>query len=357
MKKYGELLKKTLIMIKGINLAAEEAAKSRLDNLTKPLGSLGRLEEIVIKVAGITGMARPVVDKKTIIIMCADNGVVEEGVSSCPKSVTAEVTKNFTRGITGVNVLSSHAGVEILPVDIGVAELLGCSGVVDKKIMPGTHNMAKGPAMSREETIRAIETGIEIVGGLYEKGVQMLGTGEMGVGNTTTSSAVAAVLTDSHIEDLVGRGAGLSTEGLKHKIDVIRKAIILNEPDANDAIDVLSKVGGLDIAGLVGCYLGAAAYRIPIVIDGFIAGVAALVAAHIEPRAKAFMIASHGSAEPGSKVVLEKLGLEPLLMLGMRLGEGSGAAVSFHIIDAAFEAYNKMGTFDDANIEQYEPLV
>ncbi len=356
MNKYSELLEKTIAKITGPDIVAQQAAKRRLDSLTKPLGSLGRLEEIVIRIAGITGEARPVVDKKTIIIMCADNGVAEEGISSCPKSVTAEVTRNFTRGITGVNILSSHAGAEIVPVDIGVEGQLDCCGIVDKKIMRGTRNMAKGPAMTREEALRAIDAGIETVNELKEKGARMFGTGEMGVGNTTTSSAVAAVLTGRQLDSLVGRGAGLSSEGLEHKIEVIRDSILLNKPDADDAVDVLAKVGGLDIAGLAGCYLGAAACRIPIVIDGFIAGVAALVAARIMPDSREFMIASHGSAEPGSKAVLEALGLEPLLMLGLRLGEGTGAALAFHIIDAAFEAYNKMGIFGDANIEQYKPL-
>lgn len=350
------LLNRTLDKIKGLDMQAQAAAQARLDSLTKPLGSLGRLEDIARQVAGITGKVRPDVDKKAIIIMCADNGVVEEGVSSCPKSVTASVTQNFTRGITGVNVLSAHAGADIVVVDIGVDAQLEGKGILDKKIRRGTWNIAKGPAMTREEAVKAIETGIEIVCELSQKGINLLGTGEMGIGNTTTSSAIAAVLTGKSLETLVGRGSGLTDEGLHSKIKVIKRAIEINKADPFDPLDVLSKLGGFDIAGLTGCYIGAAACRIPILIDGFIASVAALVAARLKPETKQFMFASHGSAEPGSNAVHEAIGLEPLLMLGMRLGEGTGAAIAFHIIDAAFAAYNNMGTFGDAQIEQYKPL-
>lgn len=350
------LLYDTLDKIRGLDEGARSAAQIRLDSLTKPLGSLGRLEDIVKQVAGITGNARPSVDRKSIIIMCADNGVVEEGVSSCPKSVTATVTQNFTRGITGVCVLSAHAGAGIIVVDVGVDAKLEGVGILDRKIRRGTWNIAKGPAMTREEAIKGIETGIETVNELSRKGVQLLGTGEMGIGNTTTSSAMAAVFTGKSLETLVGRGSGLTDEGLCNKINVIRRAIEVNKPDASEPLDVLSKLGGFDIAGLTGCFIGAAANRIPILIDGFIASVAALTAVRLKPEIRQYLIASHGSAEPGSRAVLGEIGLEPLLMLGMRLGEGTGAAVAFHIIDAAFAAYDGMGTFDDARIEQYKPL-
>ena len=350
------MLNSMLDKIRGLDAEAQAAAQARLDSLTKPLGSLGRLEDIIKQVAGITGNVRPIVNNKKIIIMCADNGVVEEGVSSCPKSVTATVTLNFTRGITGVCVLSAHAGADIVVVDIGVDAQLECSGILDKKIRRGTGNIARGPAMSREEAVKGIETGIEVVCELSKKGVNLLGTGEMGIGNTTTSSAMAAVLTRKSLEMLVGRGSGLTDEGLNNKIEVIRRAIEVNKPDASDPLDVLSKLGGFDIAGLVGCYIGAAACRIPILIDGFIASVAALTAVRMKPEIKQFLIASHGSAEPGSCAVHKAIGLEPLLILGMRLGEGTGAAIAFHIIDAAFAAYNNMGTFGDAQIEQYKPL-
>ena len=350
------LLKNALDRIKGLDKQTQAAVQARLDSLTKPLGSLGRLEEIVKQVSGITGKVRPAVDKKSIIIMCADNGVVEEGVSSCPKSVTASVTRNFTRGITGVCVLAAHAGADIVVVDIGVDTQLEDKGIIHKKIRRGTDNIARGPAMTRDEAVKAIETGIEIVYELNQKGVNLLGTGEMGIGNTTTSSAIAAVLTGKSLKTLVGRGSGLSDEGLDRKLEVIKRAIEVNKPDSSDPLDVLSKLGGFDIAGLTGCFIGAAVCRIPILIDGFIASVAALLAVRLKPEIKQFLFASHGSAEPGSNAVHEALGLEPLLMLGMRLGEGTGAAVAFHVIDAAFAAYNGMGTFADAQIEQYKPL-
>jgi nicotinate-nucleotide--dimethylbenzimidazole phosphoribosyltransferase len=333
-----------------------DRAQVRLDSLTKPLGSLGRLEEIVKQLAGITGDLFPEVNKKTVIIMCADNGVVEEGVSSCPQNVTSAVTRNFLKGFTGINVFSRHAGADIVVVDVGVDDDIDCPGILNRKIRKSTWNMAKGPAMTRDEAIKAMEAGIEVVGMLKHKGVNLLGTGEMGVGNTTTSSAVAAVLTGNDIEMMVGKGAGLTGEGLKNKIDVIKQAIALNEPDPSDPLDVIAKVGGFDIAALTGCFLGAAAYRIPILIDGFISAAAALAAIKIRPACKDFIFASHGSAEPGSCRIMEYIGLKPMLQLEMRLGEGTGAALAFHIIDTAVTAYNEMGTFGDAEIEQYQPL-
>jgi nicotinate-nucleotide--dimethylbenzimidazole phosphoribosyltransferase len=349
-------LQKALDAIKGLDRNAMHRAQVRLDSLTKPLGSLGRLEDIVKQVAGITGEVFPVVDKKVIIIMCADNGIVDEGVSSCPKSVTSTVTRNFMKGFTGVNVLARHAGAEIVVVDIGIDDDMDCEGILDRKIRKGTWNMAKGPAMTRDEAVKAIEAGIEIVCDMKLKGINLLGTGEMGIGNTTTSSAIAAVLTGRPLVEMVGKGSGLTKEGLECKVDIIKKVLEINKPDADDPLDVLSKLGGFDIAGLVGCFLGAAAYRIPILIDGFISSAAALVAIKLKPEAKNFIFPSHGSAEPGSKAILDALGFEPILNLGMRLGEGTGAALAFHIIDAAFAAYTRMGTFGDAKIEQYIPL-
>lgn len=348
--------KSTIASITGLNTEIMMRVQRRLDSLTKPLGSLGRLEDIVKQLSGITGEMFPRVDKKTVIIMCADNGVVDEGVSSCPKSVTSVVTQNFTKGITGINVLSKHANSDIVIVDIGIDDDILCDGILDRKIRKGTWNMAKGPAMTREEAIMAIQTGIDIVKALKDKGVNLLGTGEMGVGNTTTSSAIAAVLTGSRAEYTVGKGAGLTSEGLRNKIDIVQKAIEINNPDPKDPIDVLAKVGGFDIAGLTGCFIGAAAYRIPILIDGFISAAAALVAVNIEPRVKDYIFPSHGSAEPGIRNIMKALGMNPMLELGMRLGEGTGAALAFHIFDAAIAAYTQMGTFGDANIEQYVPL-
>lgn len=350
------LLEKAIGSIGDLHTEAMAKTQARLDSLTKPLGSLGRLEDMVKQMTGITGELFPKVDKKAVVIMCADNGIVEEGVSSCPKSVTASVTRNFTRGITGINVLAQHAGAEIVVVDIGVDDDLDCPGILNRKIRKGTWNMAKGPAMTRAEAIQAIETGISVVSELKEKGINLLGTGEMGIGNTATSSAVSAVLTGVSLEHMVGKGSGLTQEGLENKTKVIKRAIEVNNPNPQDPIDVLAKVGGFDIAGLTGCFLGAACHRIPIFIDGFISAAAALVAIKIKPETANFIFPSHGSAEPGSKKIMEAMGLEPFLHLGMRLGEGTGAALAFHILDAAFAAYTSMGTFGDAEIEQYKPL-
>jgi len=349
-------VEKVLEFIGGLDEKLMAEAQLRLDNLTKPIGSLGKLEEVVKRIVGITGNLYPKVDKKTIVIMCADNGVVEEGVSSCPKSVTSSVTRNFTKGITAVNVLSRCAKADVAVVDIGVDDDIICNGVLSRKIRKGTWNIAKGPAMERKEAIKAIETGIEVVKELSEKGINLLGTGEMGVGNTTTSSAVSSVLTGVDVEVMSGRGAGLTNEALMNKIKVIKRAIEINKPDPKDPVDVLAKVGGFDIAGLVGCFIGAARYRIPILIDGFISATAALCAVSIKPEVRNYIFPSHGSAEPGSKKVLEALEMEPFLNLDMRVGEGTGAAIAFQLIDCAFAAYTQMGTFDDAKIEQYVPL-
>lgn len=349
-------LSSLLDKIKPLDKDVMREVQKRLDNLTKPIGSLGRLEEIVIQLAGIKREMSPKVDKKNIIIMCADNGVVDEGISSCPKSVTATVTINFTKGITGVNVLSRHAGSDITVVDIGVDAELCENGIINRKIRKGTDNIAKGPAMTREEAYQAIITGIQTVEKLYQEGVQLLGTGEMGIGNTTTSSAVIAAYADAPIESIVGKGAGLTKEAYINKIDVVRRAIEVNRPNREDPIEVLTKVGGFDIGGLVGCFLGAAIYRIPILIDGIISGAAAILAIRLHPLVRDFIIPSHGSAEPGTSLMFQIIGMKPILDLEMRLGEGTGAALGFHIVDAAVAAYMQMGTFDDANIEKYVPL-
>jgi nicotinate-nucleotide--dimethylbenzimidazole phosphoribosyltransferase len=329
-----------------LDRAAIERAKKRLDSLSKPLGSLGRLEDMVIQLAGITGKVFPCVDKKAVIIMCSDNGVVEEGVSQSGKEITAAVACNFMKGITGVNVLSRHSNADIVVVDIGMDADIEIEGILKKKIRKGTWNIAQGPAMTREEAVLAVNTGIGLVGDLKAKGYDLLGTGEMGIGNTTTSSAVASVLTGTSEELMVGRGAGLKHGDLQKKIYTVKKAIEISRPDPKDAIDVLAKVGGFDIAGLAGCFIGAAVHRIPILIDGFISSAAALSAVRIMPEVSGFLLPSHGSAEPGSGKVMEALGLEPYLNLGMRLGEGTGAALAF----------THMGTFGDAGIEQYKTL-
>lgn len=334
---------------------AMAASQKKLDSLTKPLGSLGTLENMIVRLSGINRTYLPKVDKKAIIIMCADNGVVEEGVSSCPKSVTATVTENFTRGITGVCVFSKLTDAKLVIVDVGVDAEISNSIILNKKIRYGTWNFVKGPAMTREEALQGINTGIELVKDLKAQGINMLGTGEMGIGNTSTSSAMAAAFTGSPVEEVAGVGSGLSNAALQNKIAVIKKAIEINKPNPADPIDVLSKVGGFDIAGLTGCFLGAAIYGIPIMIDGFISSVAALTAVKIHPGVRNFIFPSHGSAEPGHKLVMEELNMEPMLNLHMRVGEGTGAALGFQLVDAAMAAYTQMGSFIDANINQYVP--
>lgn len=325
-------------------------AWERLDSLTKPIGSLGELECIVAKMAGITGKINNTIDKKNVVIMCADNGVVEEGVSSCPQSLTYTVTNNFTRGITGINVLSNFVGSDITVVDVGVIKDINNPKIIGKKVRYGTDNMVKGPAMTREEAIEAIETGIETVDNLVKNGYNLFGTGEMGIGNTTTSAAILSVLTGISVEQCTGKGSALTDEAFENKKRVIEKAIEVNNPNKEDVIDVIAKVGGLDIAGLCGCYLGAAKNRVPILIDGIISSVAALCAYRLNNNVADFTFPSHLSAEPGAQYVMKEMGLSPMLNLRMRLGEGTGCALGFNIIEAALYIINHMGTFGDAGI-------
>jgi nicotinate-nucleotide--dimethylbenzimidazole phosphoribosyltransferase len=349
--------REALLSIGELDREAISETKKNLDNLTKPLGSLGKLEDILQKISGIQQSSSPDISKKAVIIMCADNGVYEEGISSCPKEVTSSVTRNFTRGITGINVFANLTKADLFVVDIGVDDNLeGHEGIFHNKIRRGTNNIAKGPAMSREEAITSIEIGINMVSKLKKEGYNLLGTGEMGIGNTTTSSAVAAAFIGCSPEEVVGYGSGLTKEGFSNKIEIVKRAISLNKPVKEDPIDVLAKVGGFDIAGLAGCFIGAAAFRIPIIIDGFISAVAALTAIRIEPKVRNFVFPSHSSAEPGCSQVLKELDFEALLTLNMRLGEGTGAALAFMLFEAAMEAYLKMGTFQDAIIEKYVPL-
>lgn len=326
-------------------------AQIRVNNLAKPLGSLGKLEDIAIQIAGITGEINNVIKKKCTIVMSADNGIVEEGVSSTPQNVTAMQTINMLDGSTGISVLSKQAGAEIRVIDIGIKADLEHPRLIHKKVMYGTHNFAKGPAMSREQAIEAISIGIETVKQLVDQGYNLLGTGEMGIGNTSTSSAVLMSLTGCNEDIAVGKGGGLTDEALENKKRVIRKAIDYHKPNPNDPIDVITKVGGLDIAGLVGCYIGAAYYRVPIVIDGFISAAAALLAYKLNPVVKEYMIPSHYSLEPGYKSMMDTMGLEPCLHMNMRLGEGTGCPLMFNIIESALAMMNNMITFESAKID------
>jgi len=345
------LLKETLQCIEPLNKEAIKMAWDRLDSLSKPIGSLGELENIIAKMSGITGRVHNKINKKNVVIMCSDNGVVEEDVSNCPKSVIATVTNNFTKKITGVYVLSKFSGSDITVVDVGVDADLNNPKVINKKIAYGTMNMMKGPAMTREQTIKAIEVGIETVDDLVCKGYDLLGTGEMGVGNTATSAAILSVFSGLEVEESVGKGSGITEKQFINKKNVIKRSIEINKPDKNDVIDVISKVGGFDIAGLCGCFLAAAKNRVPIVIDGFIASAAALCAYKLNPLVKGYIFASHLSAEPGAAFIMKEIGLKPMLNLNMRLGEGSGCPLAFNIIEAALYTMDNMGTFEDAKLD------
>ncbi|MBW9172886.1 nicotinate-nucleotide--dimethylbenzimidazole phosphoribosyltransferase [Clostridium estertheticum] len=345
------LLKETLQFIEPLNKEAMKKAWDRLDSLSKPIGSLGELENIIAKMAGITGNIHNKINKKNVVIMCSDNGVVEEDVSNCPKSVTATVTNNFTKKITGVYVLSKFSGSDITVVDVGIDADLNNPKVINKKIAYGTMNMMKGPAMTREQTIKAIEVGIETVDNLILDGYDLFGTGEMGVGNTATSAAILSVFSGLEVEESVGKGSGITEEQFINKKRVIKKSIEVNNPDRNDVIDVISKVGGFDIAGLCGCFLAAAKNRVPIVIDGFIASAAALCAYKLNPLVIGYIFASHLSAEPGAAFIMKEIGLKPMLNLNMRLGEGSGCPLAFNIIEAALYTMDNMGTFEDAKLD------
>lgn len=330
-----------------------EISRKKWDSIAKPLHSLGKLEDYVIQIAGITGNPNIDLDKKALIIMCADNGVVEEGITQSGQEVTALVAENFLSCQATAALLCKQTGADVIPVDIG---MVTDTKVMNKKIAYGTKNLAKEPAMTREEAIKALCTGIEMAEELSQKGYKILATGEMGIGNTTTSSALASVFLEKEVEVMTGKGAGLSSEGLERKIRVIKQAIQLHQPGFQDEIDVLAALGGFDIAGMAGVFIGGAIYRIPVVIDGFISSVAALTASRICPACKEYMLASHVSKEPAAKLVLDALGLEAALHCDMCLGEGSGAVMLFPILDMACEIYKKMSTFDEIQLEAYQPL-
>ncbi|MBI4589657.1 MAG: nicotinate-nucleotide--dimethylbenzimidazole phosphoribosyltransferase [Candidatus Rokubacteria bacterium] len=326
-------------------------AQAHLDQLTKPPGSLGRLEELARRVVEITGKDPPSVKRPLIFTLAGDHGVVVEGVSAYPQVVTAQMVENFLRGGAAVNVLARHAGARVLVADLGVATPLPSHpALVVKKVAPGTANLARGPAMTRSQAIQAIESGIQLVDAEARTGCDLIGLGEMGIGNTTAASAITSVLTGVAPEAVTGRGTGIDEATWQRKVAVIRRALAVNQPDPTDGLDVLAKVGGFEIGGLVGVILSAAAARIPVVVDGFIAGAAALIAVTLKPEARPFLLASHCSAEPGHRVILGHLGLKPYLDLELRLGEGTGAALAFTLIQAAVKVYTEMATFKSAGV-------
>lgn len=345
---------KALRMIEPPDKEAIVQCKKRWDSIAKPLHSLGKLEDGIIQIAGITGKEQVNLDNKALVIMCADNGVVEEGVTQSTSQVTAIVSENFMDMNSCACIMAKQIGADVFPIDIGINRDTKLPNT--KKIAYGTNNILYGSAMTRQQAIQAIEVGIDTVFELKEKGYNIIATGEMGIGNTTTSSAVTSVLLDMPVEMVTGKGAGLSSAGLERKVEVIKKAIERNKSDKDDPIDVLSKLGGYDIAGLVGVYIGGAAARIPIVIDGFITLTAALIATQIEPKIYDFIIPSHESKENGGKILLNAIGMQPYITCDMCLGEGTGATTLFPLLDMSLAVYKQMSTFDQIKIEAYQPL-
>jgi nicotinate-nucleotide--dimethylbenzimidazole phosphoribosyltransferase len=349
------LLKTVIEAIPAPDDSWEERAWARLDSLTKPPRSLGYLEEVAQRLAVLQRTEKPSVPSKAIVLMAGDHGVTAQGVSPYPSEVTAQMVANFAAGGAAINQLANHAGARVLVVDVGVANPLPSSyGVVHARVADGTADMSLGPAMTREQTLDAIRVGIEEVAELAEDGLDLVGTGDMGIGNTTAAAAITSVLTCVDPADVVGPGTGLDEDGVRHKTDVVRRAIEVNIPDPLDALDTLTKVGGLEIAGIVGVVIGAASLGIPVVSDGYISGAAALVAVHMAPAVRPWLFASHRSSEPGHAVILEALGIRPVLQLDMRLGEGTGAALAMEIMDAACDVMSGMATFAEAGVADRE---
>ncbi len=365
--KIRKAVNQTIKKIEKLDSGIMAKAQAKLDNLTKPQGSLGSLEELAKQIVGITGNLNPKFLKKSIIVMAADHGVVDEGVSAYPREVTPQMVYNFLNGGAGINVLARHVGADVLVVDIGIAAELEESKqlneqknftnesikiLINKKIDFGTKNMAIGPAMTVEQAYASVEAGIEVAERIIKNGYDIIGTGDMGIGNTTASSAIAACICGVDAGLVTGYGTGIDETGFKNKVNVIRRALETNKPDRSDGFDVLAKVGGFEIGGIAGVILGCAANKIPVVIDGFISGAGALIAEAIAPESRNYMIASHCSVEKGHKIMLEKLKLKPLFNFDMRLGEGTGAAIGISIAEASIKILNEMATFGEAGVSQ-----
>ncbi|MBI2852063.1 MAG: nicotinate-nucleotide--dimethylbenzimidazole phosphoribosyltransferase [Chloroflexi bacterium] len=347
------LLTETIKKIKPLDGSAVEQARRRQDRLTKPQGSLGRLEELSIQLAGIQRKPVPQIKDKAIIVMAGDHGVVAEKVGNWPQEVTAQMVYNFLGGGAGINVIARQTGVRLTVVDMGVATPLENSpALVSRKVAPGTKNIARGPAMTIEQATQALETGIDLANKEIDKGLDIIGTGDMGIGNTTPSSAILAVMSGKAPAEVTGRGTGIDDELLAHKINVIERALAANRPDPKRPLEVLAKVGGFEIGGLAGVMLGAAANHVPVVIDGFISGAAALIAAGLAPQLKDYLIPAHRSAEAGHRILLQHLGVKPLLDLDMRLGEGTGAALAIFLSEIACKILAEMATFPEAGVSE-----
>ncbi|MBI5894189.1 MAG: nicotinate-nucleotide--dimethylbenzimidazole phosphoribosyltransferase [Deltaproteobacteria bacterium] len=346
-------IQETIKNIKPIDESFYEKAQKRLDNLTKPQGSLGRLEEFARRIAAITENLNPVINKKVIFTFAGDHGVVEEGVSAFPKEVTPQMVLNFLRGGAGINVLARHAGCEVKVVDIGVDYDFGkVDGLIQKKVIRGTKNIRRTSAMTRQDAEKCIEVGIDLADEYAKKGYHIFGTGEMGIANTTPSSAIIAVFSGRPVEDVTGKGTGIGDAVFQNKVTVIEDAILKNKPNPKDPIDVLAKLGGAEIAGICGLVLGAAKNKIPVVVDGFISTAGALIAYELEHKVKDYMFAAHNSVEKGHKVMLERIGLRPFVDLDLRLGEGTGAAIGISLIEAGVKIYKEMATFNDAGVSE-----
>jgi nicotinate-nucleotide--dimethylbenzimidazole phosphoribosyltransferase len=346
-----ELFNETLSKIEKTDKKAGQEAQKRLDSLTKPPGSLGVLEKVAVKLAEIQGKAMPTLGDKVVMTMAGDHGVVEEGVSPYPQEVTPQMVLNFLNNGAAINVLSNHVGARVVVTDVGIAaDPIDHPNLNNCKVRRGTRNMAKEPAMTLEEAIAAIEVGIKLVNEQIDRGATVIATGEMGIGNTTPSSAILACYSNEDLKRITGRGTGLDNNGLTKKQQVIKKALEVNKPDPNNPLDVLRKVGGLEIAALTGVILGAASRKTPVVIDGFISTAAALIAYKINEDCKDYMLASHLSQEPGHKVMLDLMELQPMLYLDLRLGEGTGAVLAFSLLDAAVKIIHEMATFEEAGV-------
>ena len=337
--------------IQPLDQVAMADARRRLDELTKPPGSLGRLERLAVQIAGITGQPRRALVRKAIIVMAADHGVTAEGVSAYPSTVTAEMVRNFAAGGAAVNVLARQIGARVVVVDIGVAAALADDlPVLRRKVAYGSANLAHGPALTHDQALQAIQVGLEVVEREIAYGLDVVCLGEMGIGNSTPASAIIATLCSLPVADVTGRGTGIDEPTWRHKVEVIERGLAVNRPNPSDPLDVLRKVGGLEIAGLVGVALGAAARRVPVVVDGFIATAAALLAGELSPAVRSYLIAAHRSAEAGHRAALAHLELEPLFALDLRLGEGTGAALALPLLDAAVAIVDQMATFVEAGV-------
>jgi len=347
------LLADTIGRIAPLDATAVQAARARQTQLTKPAGSLGRLEDLAIQIAGITGQPRPQLHQPTVIVMAADHGVARQGVSAYPAEVTPQMVQNFLRGGAAINVLARHIGAHVVVVDMGVASPIAPHrGLIDRKIAPGTRDFTVEPAMTREQARLAVEVGIAVVLDTIALGADLIATGDMGIGNTTAASAIVAAITGQPVAPVTGRGTGVDDAGLARKIAVIERALALHQPDPADGLAVLACLGGFEIGGLVGVMIGAAAKRVPVVIDGFISGAAALIACALAPTVQPYLIAGHRSVERGHAAVFAQLDLEPLLDLGMRLGEGTGAVLAQSLCLAACKTLDEMATFGEARVSE-----